>query len=188
MSVVPSIIIGNSTLNITFCGDKVVGQIMACCHMAPSDRPNQCWLELFSMHPSAISQKMLKILLGQIVRLNQILKICMHLPGDNEVRRIEDELFILLRTPVCNFRIKTIFPCTGILIIQMRRSWDRLIPIFFLLVRYVYIEMPPWVCGVYWCIMTEAGICIVRPHSWSPSWCFDHLLIVSLVFTLFQPC
>ena len=35
-------------------------QVMACCLMAPSHYLNQCWLEITAIHPSEISQKIIK--------------------------------------------------------------------------------------------------------------------------------
>ena len=67
---------------------STLAQVMTWCQTAPSHYLNQYWLEIFCIHPSAISQKMRNICWQQSSYEINILNIFMLLLGGNELTRM----------------------------------------------------------------------------------------------------
>ena len=60
--------------------------------MAPGHSLSQCWFEIIGIHPSTISQENVQDRLANSIKFSMI---CMHLPGDNELKCIFSKVWII---------------------------------------------------------------------------------------------
>ena len=76
---------------------STLAEVMTCCLMAPSRYMNQCWLlisEVCGIHLRAITQWVLKLLLGMMSLKKLLVKLLPHLPGANELIVWNKQFFI----------------------------------------------------------------------------------------------